>query len=338
MQNLTLAPLLPWRRAGVPPGRQETHPSQPRLSRLPEFPSGRRSHVDLLAVTRRRRLGWRGGCLAEVPDEGASRWVSGEAPPPACRRPASPCPHGASPWDVPRGTSPPLGPHLTPATSTYHWPIGSLVFESRASWGQSSVHNYDTREADKASAPFHPALALLGPGTDRSWRSGPARQAPTLPQRRSSSVGTATAGSACRHQPWRPHRPDQAPWPAPLPQPGCGATSAATSWPPGSSGFGADSPFWPHEYHDSGSELTDTYFPSLPAEVPVVTQSQTGTAWITQTGGLCPHRTRPHRDGLASKHLQPGELAFWGDSARGPQLPFPQKRPGAAPASWPIPA
>lgn len=87
MQNLTLAPLLPWRRAGVPPGPQETHPSQPRLSRLPEFPSGRRGRVDLLAVTRRRRLGWRGGCLAEVPDEGASRWVSGEAPPPACRRP-----------------------------------------------------------------------------------------------------------------------------------------------------------------------------------------------------------------------------------------------------------
>lgn len=39
MQNLTLAPLLPWRRAGVPPGPQETHPSQPQLSRLPEFPS-----------------------------------------------------------------------------------------------------------------------------------------------------------------------------------------------------------------------------------------------------------------------------------------------------------
>lgn len=38
MQNLTLAPLLPWRRAGVPPGPQETHPSQPRLSRCQRSP------------------------------------------------------------------------------------------------------------------------------------------------------------------------------------------------------------------------------------------------------------------------------------------------------------
>lgn len=32
---------------------------------------------------------------------------------------------GASPWDVVGGANPPLGPHPTPATSTYHWPIGS---------------------------------------------------------------------------------------------------------------------------------------------------------------------------------------------------------------------
>lgn len=171
-------------------------------SRLPEVPSGRRGLVDLLAATRRHRLGSQGDCLAEVPDEGASQWVSGEAPPPACRRPSSLRPHRASPWDTLREQAHPRGLIQLQSPPRTTGPL------SQTSWGQSSVRNRDTREADKASIPFRPSLALLGPGGDRNWPSGPARHAPT----RGSSVGTATARSSCWHHPWCPHHPDQAPW------------------------------------------------------------------------------------------------------------------------------
>lgn len=290
-------------------------------SRLPEVPSGRRGLVDLLAATRRHRLGSHGDCLAEVPDEGASQWVSGEAPPPACRRPSSLRPHRASPWDTLREQAHPRGLIQLQSPPRTTGPL------SQTSWGQSSVRNRDTREADKASVPFRPSLALLGPGGDRSWPSGPARHAPT----HGSSVGTATARSACRHHPWCPHHPDQAPWSLFSSQ-----AVGPPEQPPASSGFRADSPFWPREYHDSGSEPTDEYCPSSLG----LWSPSNKQGWPRSRSPVASVPTEPgHAEmDLVSGHLQPSRPAVSGDFVRGPKLPFPQMWPGAAPALWPFPA